>query len=846
MTDMTPRLEMMLTVRLAARELRGGFKGFRVFFACLFLGVAAIAGIGSLSKAISLGIQLEGRALLAGDVEVRLFQRQASEEELSYLSSTGTLSRNTRLRAMTRATGSGERTLTEIKAADDLYPLYGDLLLEPPVDRLQVLAKRGGRWGAAIPPELADRLRVGVGDELRIGDALFEVRALIALEPDRTNDGFQWGPTVLIHWDALADTHTVQLGSLIHYHYRLRLPTETNIEAWREELNARFPEANWRVRDRSGSAPGIRRFVERMGMFLTLVGLTALAVGGVGVGNAVRSYLDTKTDTIATLKILGATGALIFRVYLTQIMVLAMIAIVAGLLAGGLVPYLLGGFLSERIPVPPAFGLYPAPLVVAAVYGLLITVAFAVWPLAKARDVPAARLFRQLVSPDATRPRWRYVAVVVGSFVITVALAIALAEIKGLAIYFAIAAVGSLLILKLTGYLVQKAAARIPRPRHPGLRLAIANLYRPGAATGSVVLSLGLGMTLLSAVTLIEQNMSARVEDQLPKMAPAFFMIDIQKDQAESFRTTAEAIPGVSDLRMVPSLRGRIVSINGVPIDEVEIHPDSRWVVSGDRALTYAADIAKGNSVVAGDWWPADYSGPSAISFAAQEARGLGIEVGTTLVLNVLGREITTTVANLRQLDWGTLGFNFVMVFAPGTLEAAPHTYMATMRAEGDAERTAHRLLTDAFPNVTAIRMKEVLETIDNVLNEIGTAVRATAIVTILAGILVLAGAMAAGQRARVYDAVIMKVLGAVRRDVLRSYIIEYVMLGLITGVVALLLGSLAGWAVVTLAMDWPFDFFPGAMALTIVASVGATLFFGLIGTWAALGAKPMAVLRDQ
>lgn len=838
--------KLPLTLRLAARELRGGLRGFRVFLACLFLGVAAIAGVGSLANAILLGLEQEGQTLLAGDVEVRLFQREASGEELEYLASTGTVSRNTRLRAMARATGSGERTLTEIKAADDLYPLYGGFRTDPPLDRETLVDKRGGHWGIAIPPELADRLRVDIGDEVRIGDALFEVRALIDNEPDRTNEGIQWGPTVFMHWDALAETNTVQIGSLIHYHYRLQLPPEADIEVWTEALGEKFPEANWRVRDRTGSAPGVRRFVERMGMFLTLVGLTALMVGGVGVGNAVRAYLDGKTETIATLKTLGARGDMIFRVYLTQILMIGLVGIALGLVVGGVVPFMLSEALSERIPVPPAFGFYPGPLVTAGVYGVLITVAFAVWPLAKARDIPAARLFRQVVSPDNTRPRWRYLAVIAAAIGVTLAIAILLSELKMLAAGFALGTALVLGFLKLTGYLVQKGAAKLPRPKRPGLRLALANLHRPGAATGAVVLSLGLGLTLLSAIALIEQNLSARVQGQIPEQAPAFFMIDIQKDQAEAFRTAAEAIEGISEVRIVPALRGRIIRINGIATEDAVIAPEQRWVVSGDRSLTYANDVPEGNVLVAGEWWDADYAGPPLVSFSAEEAAGLGVTVGSTITLNILGREFTATIANLRQLDWGTMGFNFVVVFAPGTLETAPHTHMATLMAEGDAERTAHRLLTDAFPNITAIRMKEVLETINGVLSEIGVAVRATALVTILAGILVLAGAMAAGQRARVYDAVIMKVLGAVRRDVLKAYVLEYVALGLITGVVALALGTAAGYVVVVYVMDLDFGLYPGAMLLTIVASIGATLFFGLIGTWAALGAKPMAVLREQ
>ena len=386
--------------------------------------------------------------------------------------------------------------------------------------------------------------------------------------------------------------------------------------------------------------------------------------------------------------------------------------------------------------------------------------------------------------------------------------------------------------------------ARLPRPRRPGLRLAIANITRPGSATGAIVLSLGLGLTLFATLALVEGNLNRQVRAQLPDEAPAFFFVDIQTYQLEDFRQTVDGLDGAGDLVTVPSLRGQIVRVDGVPADQVTASPDVRWVLRGDRGLSYTAIVPDANSIVAGQWWPEDYAGPPLVSFGAEQAAGLGLAVGDTVTLSILGREVTATIANLRTIDWGTFGFNFVILFAPGTLETFPHTHMATLKATGAVEAQAHRTLTDAFPNITAVRMKEVFATIDGLLGEIGTAVRATAVVTILAGILVLAGAMAAGHRHRVYDSVIMKVLGAVRRDVLRAYLLEYVALGLVTGVIALGLGAVAGWVVVDTVMDMDFVLLPGAMAATVAASIMVTVFFGLLGTWRALSARPAVVLR--
>jgi putative ABC transport system permease protein len=836
-----------LALSIARRELRGGLNGFRVFLACLILGVAAIAGIGSLTESLSQGLAAEGQALLGGDVEISTFRREATPGEQAWFEAHGELARALRLRGMTRADNSGERTLSEIKAVDGLYPLYGDLVVAPPLASQDLFRNVDGVWGVAIPANLSDRLRASLGDRLTIGDASFEVRAILESEPDRANEGLQWGPTVLMSWDAIDAMNLVRLGSLYSYHYKLRLGPEEPVEPVLKALEETFPQADWRVRDRENSAPGVRRFVDRMGMFLVLVGLSALAVGGVGVGNAVGNYLDGKTGTIATLKILGATSGLVFRVYLIQVMALAIVAVLVGLIVGSVMPLALGSMLPGDIPVAAEMGLYPAALLTAAVYGILITLVFAVWPLAKARDISAAELFRTMVSPSNRWPRKRYIFVVALASITIVAIAVGFSSVRALAAGFVAGAFVAFILLRFLGYLVQKIAANLPRPKKPGLRLALANMHRPGSATGAVVLSLGLGLTVFATITLVEGNLSQQVDANLPNEAPAFFMIDIQGFEIDAFRQTVEAIDGVNSIRVIPSLRGRVEQIDGVDVEDIEFGEGApRWVINGDRNLTYAGTIPEGNAIADGAWWGEDYAGEPLISFAKAEADGLGIKVGTMLTMNVLGREIEARVANLRQFEWGSRGFNFVIVFAPGTLESAPHHYMASLNVEPDKEADAHRIITDAFPNVTSIRVREILETINHMLNQIGTAVQAMAALAIMAGVLVLAGALAAGHKHRVYDAVIMKVLGAVRRDILKAYVIEYVALGLVTGVVAIGLGTLAGWVVITQVMDMEYAFLPVAMTQTVLASIFVTVSFGLIGTWQALGAKPVEVLRSN
>lgn len=837
--------KLPISFRLALRELRGGVTGFRVFLACLILGVGTIAAVGTLTNAVQTSLHDQGRALLAGDVEVRMFQREATSEERAFFENSGEVSEVTRLRAMVRGEVSGERMLSELKAVDAAYPLYGDLRLAPSGAYQEMFGERNGLWGLVSDPNLAERLKVEVGDTLRIGNLTFELRALIENEPDRSNEGFLLGPTILVAKEVVPLTGLIQPGSLYYQHYKIRLPVETDITVWREQLIGAFPEARWRVRDRQGSAPGVRRFVERMGMFLSLVSLMALVVGGVGVGNAVGNYMRGKTPVIATLKILGASSKTVFHTYLVQILLFSLFAILAGLLAGVGGAFIVVKLISGALPVEVAFTVSGFALVIAAFYGVCISLIFSLWPLAIAKKVPPVRLLRDLVSAEKIVPDLRYRLYVIALMGLVMAMAILLSPYRGLAAGFVLGTAVIIFMLRFAGKGVARLATFLPRPKQPALRLAISNLHRPGAATGAVVMSLGLGLTLFTMVILIDKNFSSRLNEQIPDQAPAFFMIDIQKDQVEEFRRTAESLKGVSDLRLVPSLRGRIVSLNGIPANEITPHPAAAWVLNGDRVLTYSEDLPETNTLAAGEWWPADYQGPPLVSFAAEEAGGLGLSVGDTITVNVLGRNITSTVANLRNFEWGAMNFNFVMVFDPGALKAAPHTFMASMKAEDGTENQVHRAMTDAFPNVTAIRMKEILTSIDNILVQIRAAVNYTGALAIIAGVLVLSGALAAGYRFRVYDSVIMKILGAVRRDILKAFVFEYLLLGLVTGVMALVFGGIASYLVIVHVMEMEFTLFPGAAAATVLGSLVITLLFGLLNTWKALGEKPAKILRQ-
>lgn len=839
---------LALALKLARRDLRGNLKGFRIFLACLILGVAAIAGVGTLSSSITAGLRANGQVILGGDIDIRLTHRSAEREERQWIEAQGEVSEVQTLRAMVRDLATDRRTLSELKAIDNAYPLFGALTLTPESGTETpdtLLQKSDELYGVLIEQSLSDRLDLPLGGQVRIGELNFEVRGIILSEPDKASQGMALGPRTIISSAALNETGLVQPGSLIRYHYRLALASGNTVPEFYEEVKAAFPDAGWRIRDASNGAPGIKRFVDRVALFLTLVGLTALVVGGVGVGNAVRAYLEGKITTIATLKCLGASSSFIFRVHYLQVLILAIAGSLIGLLLGVGGSVVAAQFLASTLPVPPEITINPGPLLLATAYGLLTATLFTIWPLARARETPAAALFRDVVSAHK-RPRPVYLITLGACFALLVGLAVLTSQETWFALVFTIAIIGIFAVLILVGYGVQFVARRLPRSRIPSLRLAIANLYRPGAATNSVILSMGLGLTLFVTVALIEGNLTRQVQEQLPEKAPAFFFIDIQSNQLDDFVSTAESISEVSEVNHVPNMRGRIIEVAGVPADQVEVAPEARWALRGDRGLTYSATPPDGAVVVAGSWWPEDYSGPPLVSMDREIAQGMGVGIGDSLTVNVMGREIKAEIANLREIDWTTMAINFVLVFDNNSLQGAPHSHLATARADGDAENLLFSAITDKFANISVIRMKEALQTVSRILEQLSSAVSAISSITLVTGILVLAGAFAAGHRKRVYDAVILKVLGATRKDIFITFLLEYALLGLVTSVIAAATGWFAAYMVITDILEAKWISLPYTILATILISVLVTLMFGLLGSWRALGEKVAPALRSD
>ncbi|MEJ6390495.1 ABC transporter permease [Gymnodinialimonas ulvae] len=838
---------MILAWRIARRELRGGLTGFRVFLACLALGVGAIAAVGSVRVSIEEGMAREGAVILGGDAEMSFTYRFADAQERAFMDGVAlAVSETVDFRSMVVVDRDPvERGLTQVRGVDDAWPLYGEAGLDPPMSMAEALALRD-LPGAVMAPLLMDRLALEIGDTFSLGTQAFELRAALTDEPDGAASGFGLGPRTIVSLEGLEGAGLLQPGTLFESQYRLALPDGADLAALEQEAQA-FEASGARWRDARNGAPGIAEFIERIGAFLVLVGLAGLAVGGVGIAAAVRAYLDRKTATIATLKTVGAESRTIFAAYFMQVGLLTLVGIVLGLSLGALAPIALGPLIEAQLPVPVAISVYPAPLAEAALYGILTALIFTLWPLARTERVRAAALFRDATAPAKGWPRWPYLLVILALAGGLVWAAVAFSGVPTLALGTAGGIFAALLVLSLAAMLIRMLSRVLARSRlvrgRSTLRTTLGAIGGPSSETTSVVLSLGLGLSVLATIGQIDTNLRSAIQQNLPEVAPSYFFVDIQPDQLDPFLARVEGDPQVSRVETAPMLRGVITQINGTRARDVA---GDHWVIQGDRGVTYMAGAPPAGEIVDGAWWPEGYAGPPRVAFAAEEALEIGIGVGDTITVNILGRDIEAEIVALRDVSFENAGIGFILTMNEAALAGAPHTHIATVYAEEAAEAQILRDVAGAAPNITAIRVRDALDQVAQALRSIASATSYAALATLLTGFIVLVGAAAVGERGRVFEAAVLKTLGASRGMILRSFALRAALMGAAAGLVAIFAGAVGGWAMMTFVMDTDYVFEPYSAAAIVVGGAITTLLAGLAFAIRPLNVRPARILRAQ
>ena len=840
---MPPVLPWRTAWTIARRDLSARFKGLRLLLVCLFLGVGAIAAIGTLTGSIESELTSRGREVLGGDIELRMWQRALSAQERKALQALGTISEGTRMQAIA---GKGDKTApVALKAVDTRWPLYGKLTLD---DGRKVGAPpQGSAW---IARGTAARLGVDKGDTITLGGEPVKVGGIIASDPEQLSEGFALGDLAISSADLPAKANLTAPGAMYRSAVRVRFADPSrDVQQAADALQQQFGKDSFELRTHEAASPSTASFVSRMGQFLILVGLAALVIAGIGIGGGVSSYLEARRTSIATLKVLGATSADITRIYLLQIGSAALAGSLAGLLAGVAITPILAGALEDLLPVDSGLTVSPAALLTAAAYGLLVALVFAAPPLERARSFPAMALMRARVAP--LRASLRALALPVGLGLAAIA-AIALVNAAQplVTLEFLGGAAAMLGLLALLGLGIRMLAARLPRPQRPMLRAGLANLSRPGAQTGALVTALGFGLSAFVLIAAVQTSLDAAMRKTVPERAPDYFVLDIPKAGAAAFKETVErTLPGAT-VQMVPNLRGRVIAYGPknamTRVADLKDLPDGAWALKGERGLTYSAKVPDGSTVTQGAWWPNIYTGDPLVSIDETFAQAVNLHVGDYITVSLLGVERTAKIASLRRINWDTMGFNFVMVFSPNTLEYAPHNLAATIETNRpDASRDFLPVLAREFPSSSVIETGSLLTEARGLLDQMTLAILATASVAVLAGLAVLLGAIAAARAARTYDNVILRVLGACRGQLLMLQIAEYGALALVLALVALGLGSAMAWAVITQLFE--FDWLPDWPRVLMVLGAGLVLVlaFALGGSLPLLRAKPASALRE-
>jgi putative ABC transport system permease protein len=847
----TPAARLPLAFTIALRELRAGASGLVVFVLCIALGVAAVAAIGSLAAAFDKALANQGRLLIGGDLSFEVIHRQASPEEMSALEALGEVSESASFRAMARAQ-DGRSALVEVKAVDDPYPLYGEVAVIAPEDA-------GPAWRkpdtVLAQPILLDRLGVKIGDTLKIGEATVTLAGTLGEQPDRLADRLSYGPKLLMSRATLDKTGLIQPGSLIRWTYRVKMPDDAGTDRdklteARKDMETEFPQSGFAIRDWTDPAPSLRRDAERFTQFINFVGLTALLLGGIGVGNAIQSYMAKKREVIATFKCLGATGRLVLDVYLIQSLMLAVIGILIGLVLGAFAPVVIATLYEDALPIALAVEPHPIPLIVAALAGLLTMVLFVLWPLGRASRISPAVLMRAHLTEESERSATPFALGSAAAGLALFVLAVAASEERLVTAAISVGIVVAFGLLLGFGLLVQRLAARFRRTKPPAWGLALASIGAPGSLARSIAVSLGLGLGLLIAVALIHHSLLTEIESHVEIDAPAYYFLDVEPGDLATFEDTARTIEPTAKMDNAPMLRGRIVELNGVSVDNAEVSPDTRWVLSGDRGLTYTDSVPGASKIEEGEWWPKDYDGPPLVSFDGELAKGLGLKLGDKITVNILGRNVEAEIASLRKIDWESLAINFVMVFSPNTLQGAPHRLVTTLElpkgTSAETEAKIIQALAERFPLVTAIKIGDIVNAAKTMLGKLMAAIQATAGFTLLIGAAVLAGAVSAGQQRRQYIAVLYKTLGATRRRIVTAELLEFGTLGLATSLLAILIATITAWALCTFAFDIEFVFDAGAALRTIGLALVLVLAVGAVTTWRVLSVKAAPYLRAE
>jgi putative ABC transport system permease protein len=834
---------------MALRELRRGKRKFVFFVLCIAIGVAGLVGVKGFNASIQDAMLVEARPLMGADMTLSI-GAQPTPAEQQYLQGLGTrgiqVARVTEATSMAIAPGTKASRLVELKAVDPGYPFYGTLELDPagPLTDETTL----------VGADLLDDLGLKVGDKLSVGKAEFTISGVITKEPDRVTAGFSLGPRVMITQAALVKTQLVQLGFRGRFKYLFKLANDAQVEPLRAELKQTFAAERPSIADFREANPQVKRFLDRMTDFLSLVSLVALLVGGLGVANATRAFLQQKLDSIAIMKCVGATNRKVLSIYLTQMLLLSLAGSVLGVVLGEAVQLIMPRVVGPIVNLTITLHLQPMVALQGLAVGLVTATLFTLLPLSAVADIKPALVFRREMAESRPRPtmarriRTGALLALIGAGLVVVSAWMSGSLKWGLWFMGGLAA--AVLALGAIASLAVWALKKVKVPRHwVTVRQGIASVYRPGSQVHAIVLALGIGTTMVLAVYCLQQALMNEVSVTVPKGAPNMVFINIQGPEAEAFQTLLQNHPGVTKAPPpTPIVRGRLVAIDGKTKDELNLTQDEERWFNFQFQTTYTATVPEGDALTQGPWWTeADWKQGPLLSVEQEALDRLHMQLGSVVEMELEGgTPVKATVFNVRKTKDYRAGGGFNFIFAQGVLESQRLTYYGQANVQPGAARAVQRDVVARFPGVTVVNVADMIGTITEMLDRIALVIRFVAGFSVLAGLIILASSIATTKFRRTREAVLYKTLGATRRKVWTIFAVEYAALGLAAGLVSAVLAGVASWGVLKYVMEIEYTPPVSTLLIGVGISVVLTIIVGVVSTLDVLAAKPLQVLRQE
>ncbi len=845
-------------IRIALVDLRGDLRRFGVLLACLALGTSTIAAVGSVGAVLQSAIISDATKLMGGDLEAHRSDRRANPEEIAYLRTFGKLAEA--IDSNGRAISGDNTALLDIYAVDMGYPLVGSVVspqLKEGESPAGLLAKTGDSWGVIIDPLLEDKLGIGIGGHFQIGSTDFVVNGLLTSLPDGAARGFHLGVSTIMSVDALVATPDARPplpGILTFYRYKVLLNDgPSSYPEAAAAIKAHFNDKEWETREPRDAAGDLAKFYDLFTSFLLIVGLSALLVGGVGVSNAVTAYIAERQRSIATLRSLGATSARIMVHFLVQILMLSAVGVGIGVLIGAVSTAIALPALGKILAIDLNASIHIPSLLIATAFGMLIAFAFAFLPLVRAQKLKPAMLFRS-TGGSFERLHWSEIA----SPGILIPLLLVVLAIMGLAwittkswqlvVYYSLAVLVAFLLLRFASLALQAILRLVPPLPLAPLRNAFVSIYRPGSTAPAVIMSLGLGLSMLLIVSLLDYNVRTQLTGQITRDAPTFVGTDLFDDEVSDLQTFLGGDKRIEKFSSAPMLRGTVTAVNGVPVEELrkKVQGEAQFLLQGmEIPMTFAADMPANSTLTDGEWWPADYAGEPLISLRTRTKNELGIKVGDTFTIDFFGDTMTAKVGNFRDYQWQNGLLNFAVTISPGAVEDYPYTYMAAIKTVPGEEKNIERVLSKDFTDLNFIPIGDALSQVAGILTQLSIAVSIVGGLAVVNGLFVLAGTMAAGRKQREADAVVMKVLGATRGNVIRAFMIEYGILGALSAALAAGLGILGAYTLTKNFMEVEFSVDAVLILEIIFGAVILTILTGAATTWQSLSTRPAQYLRS-